>query len=582
MNTAMLTQEQKEEQKKSSHKTGQKLLENCKFCGKVAKEKKHTLLPNGEILYLLECGHAVVGKGFVPEQEDDKYFVKSKDGKTPFKYQVEGVKFGEASGIRFMIMDEPGLGKTLQAILTIHLHKEECIPCLVVCKSSLVMQIFKEIYRFVGYKENYAIQLIQKGTDVPIEGFDFYIVSYDVLRRISGRNKNKEISDINWNEENRKKNPMLAFPWKAVILDEVQAIKNPDSARTKEVREICQNVEHIICLSATPAKNNAGELFIPLNILQPKRFWNYKSFLRQHVDQYWHGKSYRLGGLKDPEYFWELCNDFIIRRKRADVLPDLPTGANRLFREVDFQSVQLEKAYAKAQQEFEDYYYQTGEKNLTNFKNATNLLAMLNAMRKLVGIAKVPAVAEFLEEFITGTDRKIVVFLHHLDAKNLLELHLKKLAEAYENDGDTETANALKPLFLGSDLGQDERQWRVEEFHKSSSRILIASSLAAGEGLNMQFCSDAIMMERQWNPANEEQCEGRFIRIGMTADRVDVHYFIASGTIDEFFTELVEMKRAAMNTIDGGEFTWNESSLLKELAEAIATKGGKKWKMPAA
>lgn len=557
------------------------LRETCPYCGKRAIEKTHFALPNGEILQSLECGHTVVAEAFVPAAEDAKYLdIVSKDDKKPLDYQIDGIKFIEASGLRAMVMDEPGLGKTLQALGAIHLHADKALPCLIICKPTLVMQIYKELWRFFGYKHKYLVQLIQKGTDKPIPGFDFYIVSYDVLRRISGRGKNKEISDINWSEENRAKNPMINFGWKSIVLDEVQAIKNPDSARTKEVREICRGVDHIICLSATPAKNHAGELFIPLNILRPMQFGNYKSFLRQHVDQYWHGKSYKLGGLKDPDYFKDITSDFIIRRKRADVLKDLPAGANRLFREVDFQNIALEKAYKTAQKKFEDMWYEMEDKNLSAFKNANSILTMLTAMRKLTGIAKVPAVVDFLEEFITGTDRKIVVFLHHIDAKNLLQLNLEKLADSYSDDPDLRAA--FKPLFLGSDLTQEGKQEIVEKFRDSKSRILVASTLSAGEGLNLQFCSDAIMMERQWNPGNEEQAEGRFIRIGMTADRVDVHYFIASGTVDEFFTELVEMKRAAMNTIDGGEFTWSENSLLMELAEAIATKGGKKWKAPAA
>ena len=49
--------------------------------------------------------------------------------------------------------------------------------------------------------------------------------------------------------------------------------------------------------------------------------------------------------------------------------------------------------------------------------------------------------------------------------------------------------------------------------------LLVASQLAAGEGLNLQTCCDCVMHERQWNPGKEEQCEGRFIRIGQNATR---------------------------------------------------------------
>jgi len=75
-----------------------------------------------------------------------------------------------------------------------------------------------------------------------------------------------------------------------------------------------------------------------------------------------------------------------------------------------------------------------------------------------------------------------------------------------------------------------ERERQVEEF-KGGSRIMIASTLASSEGLNLQFCSDYGMMERQWNPANEEQAEARFIRIGQKATIVNGTYFIATGTI---------------------------------------------------
>jgi SNF2 family DNA or RNA helicase len=86
------------------------------------------------------------------------------------------------------------------------------------------------------------------------------------------------------------------------------------------------------------------------------------------------------------------------------------------------------------------------------------------------------------------------------------------------------------------------------------------------------------MMERQWNPPKEEQAEGRFIRIGQLADSVTATYFTAVGTVDEFFADLVEQKRAIFSaTMDGIETKWNESVLIRELAEILAAKGGKKW-----
>ena len=108
---------------------------------------------------------------------------------------------------------------------------------------------------------------------------------------------------------------------------------------------------------------------------------------------------------------------------------------------------------------------------------------------------------------------------------------------------------------------------------------MIASTLAAGEGLNLQFCSDAVILERQWNPANEQQVEGRFHRFGQL-NNVSITYMLASGTIDEYFTELVEIKRAIVAaTLDNKEIAWNQQSLMRELAEVLVTRGKKAWSL---
>jgi SNF2 family DNA or RNA helicase len=138
--------------------------------------------------------------------------------------------------------------------------------------------------------------------------------------------------------------------------------------------------------------------------------------------------------------------------------------------------------------------------------------------------------------------------------------------------------NFHTPLTLHSGLDGNDRTKLVENFKNNpNARILIASTLAAGEGLNLQFCSDAVLLERQWNPANEEQVEGRFHRFGQL-NNVSITYMLASGTIDEFFTELVEIKRSIVAaTLDKKEIAWNQQSLMKELAEILVTRGKKAW-----
>jgi SNF2 family DNA or RNA helicase len=167
-------------------------------------------------------------------------------------------------------------------------------------------------------------------------------------------------------------------------------------------------------------------------------------------------------------------------------------------------------------------------------------------------------------------DRKIVVFAHHHNVVTMLEKSLNN----WLSDGGYEPC-----LNLNSSLSGEERQNLVVKFKDTNARVMIASTLAAGEGLNLQFCSDAVMLERQWNPANEEQAEARFHRFGQI-NPVSVTYMLASETIDEYFTELVEGKRAIVtSTLDNKEIQWDQSSLLTELANILVTKGKKAWKL---
>jgi SNF2 family DNA or RNA helicase len=163
------------------------------------------------------------------------------------------------------------------------------------------------------------------------------------------------------------------------------------------------------------------------------------------------------------------------------------------------------------------------------------------------------------------------VFSHHQDVMMMLENNLNSWCEE---------GGFSKVLKLHSGLNGDERTRLVAEFRENPTRrVMLASTLAAGEGLNLQFCSDAILLERQWNPANEEQVEARFHRFGQL-NNVSITYMLASGTIDEYFCELVEVKRSIVAaTLDNKEIEWNQQSLMKELAEILISKGKKAWSM---
>jgi len=150
-------------------------------------------------------------------------------------------------------------------------------------------------------------------------------------------------------------------------------------------------------------------------------------------------------------------------------------------------------------------------------------------------------------------------------------------------------------LRLFGGRGPEERNRVIEKFKNDPQcRILIASTLASGEGLNIQFCQNAMMLERQWNPANEEQAELRFSRPLTHQDyptylqdflfnedknpkkvSIRVPYLIADQTVDSMLTEIVERKRTFFRkSMNVGEenIKWEENDIIRELSEMIIKK----------
>lgn len=545
------------------------LKDTCPTCGKVAKEKYRTEI-SGKIIIFLECGHVIskVAESYSPFEK-----IVSNDWKDEVKnckhewdtnkcrncgeyklypFQVEGARFMEKANGRAGIFDEMGLGKTIQSLAWLKFHPE-AKPILFIVKSGIKYQWSKEIVRWLSF--NNLCQVIQTSNDALIPGLAGYIISYDMLvPKIRTRNGKTITSGFDIEK-------FKQIGIKTAILDECQAIKNPDSTRTQMVRRVLKDIPHVIPLSGTPWKNRGNEFFPVLNMLDPIRFNSYQGFLNQWVEYYYDGAHQKMGGIANPKRFKEYVSDIVIRRERNEVMKELPTiQRNPYYCEMDENA---EKAYKEELQEFIKFWNQVtigGEED--SFATAQGVLARLTRMRHITGLAKIPHTVEFVQEFLEETERKLVIFVHHKDVGQIIFDLMSKWCAA---------ENYPQPLKLTADLTSEDRFDTQERFNSPNARLMIASTLASGEGLNLQTCADCIMHERQWNPANEEQAEGRFIRIGQLSNAVVATYMLAQGSIDDKFHGIVERKRAqfhsAMNSGDAPK--WQEGNMIKELANSL-------------
>lgn len=562
-----------------------RLQERCETCGKVAVTKSEHVIEgkkyDTKFIHLV-CGHSILKK--LPKAtpfhtiffDGDKNCAHDWAGKTvcvkcggkkPYQFQIDGMKFGEQALIAAngcIIMDEMGLGKTIQAIGMLKFMmkgmKKRNEKWLFIVKSGLKFQWLSELLRIIGL-EAYC-QVISTSKDFLFKNVQGYIIGYDMLvsksRVVKGKTVTSGFDIQKFVERNVK----------IVVLDECQQIKNPDSSRTQMVRRVVKDCgARVIGLSGTPWKNRGSEFFSILNLIAPMKFSSFQGYKDRWVATYWDGKYLKEGGIKRPAEFKEYIKDIAIRRERTEVMKELPL-VNRTQLHIELDALQAEE-YDETVSDFVDWFNRAvigGEED--SAMSGINMLAKMSRMRHITGLAKIPATKEYVEQFLEETDRKIVVFAHHQDVQSILYEWAK---ETYGEQ-----------MFVGrivAEMDGAKRQETAEQFNKSQRAILIASQLAAGEGINLQTCADCVMHERQWNPANEEQCEGRFIRIGQQAESVGAVYVTAADTIDDLFHGIVEQKRLrfheAMN--NGAAATWNQGDLGKELAEAIVNAFRKKY-----
>ena len=558
-----------------------RLQDKCPECGKVAVEKFaiDTVDKEGNQVKLitLDCFHIV--KRIIPKAtpfesmvsngwKDSVKACKHKWTKNQcdecgeyklFNFQVVGARFGEAAlamqkGVG--IFDDMGLGKTVEALAILKFHAEKYTPTMIVTKSAIKFQWFKAAVTWLG--PEFIGQIISTSRDFLMPGLKVYIIPYDLLRRFP-----------------REKLHKLNI--KSVILDEVQQIKNPDSSRTQEVRKLVSaNTDcKVIELSGTPWKNRGGEFFPALNLIDPIKFHSHQGYLDNWVEYYYEGNKRKMGGIKNPKKFREYTASLLIRREYEEVMDEFP-DINRMKMPVQLDELQ-QSTYDESVGDFVKWYNEYVIGGEEDKISSIELLAKMSRMRHIVGLAKIPATLGFLEQFVEDTEKKIVVFVQHKDVGMLMYnalLDTKKetnpdwyeLARTLEMEG-------IKVFKYGAEhTGKPEGYQIQEDFNATKRCIMIASTLACGEGLNLQTCADSILHERQWNPQNEDQATpGRFRRIGQTSNQINITLPEAEGTIDEHLDYIVEGKRGRYHVVMNKSVqpVWNETEFARELAATI-------------
>jgi superfamily II DNA or RNA helicase len=437
-------------------------------------------------------------------------------------YQEQGLswlKFVHDIGTGGILADDMGLGKTIETIALLLLVKQESksLRALIVAPTSVVGNWVREIERFAPTLTTALWHGAgRKEQQKDLSSANVIITSYALLRR-----------DIDL---------LTKLKLDYVILDEAQAIKNPQSATAHAAKELTPSRR--LALTGTPIENRLTEIwsifdFVSPGILPPLA--KFEERFSRPIDQGDSKAAVRLKAIIHP---------FILRRTKNEVAKDLPAKIES-DKVIDLGPDQR-AIYTQVLREVRAQVM--GELDRVGMaKSQLHILAGLTKLRqaacdpRLLGLprqfshedsAKVMAFRELIEEAEAGGHR-VLVFSQFVSMLKLLKNALDEDKVRYEYlDGSTQ-----------------DRAERIDRFQDDPTiSVFLISLKAGGSGLNLTGADTVIHFDPWWNPAVEDQASDRAHRIGQKKV-VTVYRLVAAGTIEEKILELKEKKRELVSAV---------------------------------
>jgi superfamily II DNA or RNA helicase len=462
-------------------------------------------------------------------------------------YQKAGVQWLHLLselGLGACLADDMGLGKTIQVLSLLLVQRQKSrgaklLPCLLVVPASLLANWAAEIERFApDLKTRILHPSVMKAeeakqfTATQAAELDLAITSYGTLLRM----------------------PVLtAITWRHVILDEAQAIKNPNAKQTRAAKEL--NAQARIVLTGTPVENSFGDLWSIFDFINPGLLGGRKPF-----EKY----AKRLADQTNNPYgpLRELVRPYILRRMKTDrsVIADLPDKT-----EVKAYCHLSRKQMALYGKVIEDLARSLEEVNGIQRKGL--VLVTLMRLKQIcnhpsqwlnddgwaeVDSGKLVRLREVVD-VVAARQEKMLVFTQFREATAPLTAFLEGL---FGRAG----------LVLHGETQVKQRGMLVQRFQEDETVPFFVLSLkAGGTGLTLTAASHVVHFDRWWNPAVENQATDRAFRIGQKKN-VLVHKFVCRGTLEERIDAMIEAKQGLSDALLAGS---SEINLTEMTDEAI-------------
>ena len=484
------------------------------------------------------------------------------NGLRPYPYQEVGIAYTVLAGYRAMIADQPGLGKTIQAIGVVATNPKKLTPTLVVCPASVM----------ANWKETFDRWMPQLKTTI-------WHSSYTKRQPTPAPGT---VTIVTWARVGSDLDALLG-KYQMVIFDESHKAKNSRSKVGKNSVLLAKETPAVLLLTGTPLPNprissdDEGEqkvdpvdIWNQLQMIAPDQTPPLAEFRAMYggsaanrafsSDGYAPLKQRNVDAPVDVEVLAQDLRCFMIRRLVDDVGSErpkmlqsmIPVQLNKPLRsgyeEIEAEIVALacaanrdkttELAARRALylMRTEDLDRGTAIARATatvlledEFKpeNAGMVIAELTRLREYTGLAKAAMMMPWISDFL-DTGRGLVIFAYHKSVIAKVEELLKERGIGYGK--------------ITGGVSQRKRDEARRRFSEGRLPVIIIST-AGGTGTDgLQYgASDILMLERLWVPAEEQQITARLDRTGQGV-QVVAHYPYAVGTVDERMMELIDAK----------------------------------------
>ena len=440
-------------------------------------------------------------------------------------YQEVGVRWLSMLnhyGFGGILADDMGLGKTLQTIAFLSSVATADSKILILAPSSLIYNWKEEFEKFAPQMKVEVIYGLKASRDEIIASNpQVAITSYASFRQ-----------DVEQYEKNQ---------YQYLILDEAQVMKNSQTKIAQYLRKF--DVPHTFALSGTPIENHVEELWSIFQIVLPGLFPGKKEFKQL-----------------SPETISQYVKPFIMRRKKSEVLQELPDLIEMTYKNelADDQKT----IYLAQLKQMQDRILSSSEEELNRSK-----MEILSGLMRLRQICDTPSL--FLEDYAGESGkldslRELLEQIKDGNQRVLIFSQFRGMLDIIEKELDALKMTSFK---ITGSTPANERQDMTNAFNSGQGDAFLISLKAGGVGLNLTGADTVILVDLWWNPAVEDQAIGRAHRMGQDKN-VEVYRMITRGTIEEKIQELQTSKRHLVSTILDGTETRSSLSI-EEIREIL-------------